>query len=125
MTVKVSCPQIYWVAPIVGGVIAALVYENIFAEKTKDTNTGLQTFQYNNFEMTHHGYLDYTLEVHVTEDKFSSSALEFRGGQVYENFITHSERKKVTGSSSGAPEVSSQPSTSKSDRSVDYEVLVN
>ncbi|BFZ13467.1 hypothetical protein BsWGS_16506 [Bradybaena similaris] len=71
---------LYWVAPIVGGTIAAIVYENVFAEQTKETNTELHTFQYNDLEMERTGYLDFTLDIPGPgNDK--TSPVEFNKGR--------------------------------------------
>ncbi|CAG5133234.1 unnamed protein product [Candidula unifasciata] len=68
---------IYWVAPIAGGIIAALVYEHVFAEQTKETNTELNTFQYNNLEMQRTGYLDFTLDIPGPGNDKTSAPVEF------------------------------------------------
>nr|AOS89751.1 aquaporin [Helix pomatia] len=72
---------IYWLAPIAGGIIAALVYEHIFAEQTKETNTELNTFQYNNLEMQRSGYLDFTLDIPGPGNDKTTSPTDFNKGR--------------------------------------------
>uniref|UniRef100_A0A0B7ARK2 Aquaporin n=1 Tax=Arion vulgaris TaxID=1028688 RepID=A0A0B7ARK2_9EUPU len=89
---------IYWVAPIVGGTIAALMYEHVFAEQTRETNTELHTFEYNNLQMTSHGYLDYTLEIPPPpgmEDKVTTP-LDFNKGRRFSLFSFGGRRGSVS-----------------------------
>lgn len=39
-------PQVYWAGPIVGGIVAALLYEKVFRARTVEEERELEEYQY-------------------------------------------------------------------------------
>ncbi|CAG5116126.1 unnamed protein product [Candidula unifasciata] len=54
---------VYWTGPIAGGILAAVMYERIFAEKTRETDKEMRHVQYNNCDIQSNGFLDYVIEI--------------------------------------------------------------
>lgn len=54
--------QVYWTAPIAGGILAGLAYEHVFAEKRPETNKALNRVQLNNCDIKSSSLLHFIID---------------------------------------------------------------